>query len=76
MDKFLVFLVGVVMVVGAVFVLAVIMAFPTMLLWNAVVPAVTKEAFTPIGLWQALCLNFLCGILFKSNTTCKCKKED
>jgi hypothetical protein len=76
MDKFLAFIGGVVLVVGAVFVLAVIMALPTMLLWNFVIPAVTKEAFAPIGLWQALCLNFLCGILFKSNSTCKCKKEE
>lgn len=51
-----------------VFGAAVILALPTMWLWNALVPDITKEALTPISFWQALGLNFLCGILFKSSS--------
>ena len=44
---------------------ALIMALPLMFLWNTcLVPAV--EAINPIGFWQALGLNFLFSIMFKS----------
>ena len=49
---------------------AVIMAFPTMWLWNMCLePAV--EGVNPVSFWQALGLNFLFSILFKSNSSTK-----
>jgi uncharacterized membrane protein (DUF485 family) len=54
---------------GAMFLVvfaSLILAFPTKWLWNAcLVPAVTFAK--PIGFLQALGLNFLTAILFKSN---------
>lgn len=50
-------------------ILAVLMALPTMWLWNAIVPDITKNAVTELTFWQALGLNFLCSILFKSSTS-------
>ena len=62
MDKLLAF----VAVMLLVLILAVIMALPTMLLWNfCLVPAV--PALAQIGFWQALGINLLCSILFKSS---------
>jgi len=47
--------------------MAVLMAFPTMWLWNlCLAPAV--DGVNSIGLWQALGLNLLFSILFKSTT--------
>jgi len=44
---------------------ALIMALPLMFLWNTcLVPVV--EAINPIGFWQALGLNILFNIMFKS----------
>jgi hypothetical protein len=52
-------------VIGAV-ILSIIMAWPTQLLWNScLVPAV--DGINQIGFWQALGLNVLVSILFKSN---------
>lgn len=58
-----------------VIVLAVLMALPTMWLWNAIVPDITKDAVTQLTFWQALGLNFLCGILFKSSGVSASKSE-
>jgi hypothetical protein len=52
---------------------AIIMAWPTQLLWNGcLVPAVngTHE----IGFWQALGLNFLFSMLFKTTANSTSKK--
>lgn len=45
--------------------IAMLMAIPTLLLWNWLMPVIfgLKE----ITLWQALGLNILSGILFKSS---------
>ena len=43
---------------------AVIMAFPTMWLWNWIMPTIC--GFGKLSVWKALGLNFLCGVLFKS----------
>lgn len=43
---------------------AVIMAFPTMWLWNWIMPAIC--GFGKLSVWKALGLNYLCGILFKN----------
>ena len=49
---------------------AVILAWPTQWLWNnALVGAI--KGINPIGFWQALGINFLCNILFKSTTDSK-----
>lgn len=47
--------------------MAVIMAWPTQLLWNhCLVPAL--DSVNPIGFWQALGINFLATVLFKNNS--------
>ena len=43
---------------------AVLLALPTMLLWDWVVPALF--GLKPITFLQALGLNLLCGVLFRS----------
>jgi hypothetical protein len=54
--------------IGMVIVIAVLMAWPTQLLWNyCLTPAV--EGLNPIGFWQALGINVLCGILFRNSTS-------
>lgn len=51
----------------AIAAIALLMALPTMWLWNLCLePAV--DGVNSIGFWQALGLNFLFSILFKSNT--------
>lgn len=56
---------------GLVVVFALLMALPTMWLWNNIVVDVTKNAVTPVGFWQALGINVLCGILFKGTASSK-----
>ncbi len=54
--------------IGIVIATAVILAWPTQWLWNnALVGAV--DGFNPIGFWQALGVNILCGILFKNSNS-------
>lgn len=48
---------------------AVIMAFPTMWLWNWIMPTIC--GFGKLSVWKALGLNFLCGVLFKSESNSK-----
>jgi small-conductance mechanosensitive channel len=48
---------------------SLIMAFPTMWLWNWIMPAIC--GFGKLSVWKALGLNFLCGILFKSVSNSK-----
>lgn len=49
---------------------AVVMAWPTQLLWNGcLVPAV--DGTHEIGFWQALGINVLFQLLFKSTSTSK-----
>jgi len=61
--------VGVVLAaIGTALLIAVILAWPTQWLWNnALVGAV--DGINPIGFWQALGINFLCNILFKSTSS-------
>jgi len=54
--------------IGTLIVIAVLLAWPTQWLWNnALVGAI--NGFNPIGFWQALGINMLCGILFRNSTT-------
>jgi hypothetical protein len=53
--------------------MSVIMALPTQWLWNScLVPAL--DSVNPIGFWQALGLNVLSSILFKSHASSKKEK--
>ena len=55
---------------GVALVTAVLLAWPTQWLWNnALVGAV--NGINPIGFWQALGINFLCNVLFKSTSNSK-----
>ena len=56
-------------VVGLLFLSAVILAFPTMFLWNWLMPDIF--GVMKIDLYQAMGINFLTHILFKSNVTIK-----
>lgn len=47
----------------------VILGLPTMLLWNWLMPAIF--GLKAITFWQAVGLNFLTGILFKSGGSSK-----
>lgn len=53
--------------VGFVAMYAVLLALPTMLLWDYVMPIIFS--LPPITLFQALGLNLLCGILFRSRSS-------
>ena len=53
--------------VGTVVLLALLMTFPLMWLWNWLMPDLFNVA--EIGFWQALGLNFLASILFKKNNS-------
>jgi hypothetical protein len=56
--------------IGMLIVIAVFMAWPTQWLWNnALIGAI--DGLNPIGFWQALGINVLCGILFRNSTTSK-----
>ena len=53
-----------VLLVGFIALYALILALPTMLLWNWVMPGIF--GLTTIGFFQALGLNLLCGVLVRS----------
>ena len=56
--------------IGMIIVIALLMAWPTQWLWNnALIGAI--DGLNPIGFWQALGINVLCGILFRNSTTSK-----
>ena len=60
--------VGVIVVfIGIIFGLALILALPTMWLWNWLMPAIF--GLTKITFWQALGINLLSSILFKSSSS-------
>ena len=54
--------------IGTMVIAALILGWPTQLLWNyCLAPAV--DGIKEIGFWQAIGLNVLASILFKSNST-------
>ena len=63
MEKLLTVL-GAIMVV---LIISILMAFPTMWLWNWLMPAIF--GLIKINFWKALGLNILTGILLKSTNT-------
>jgi hypothetical protein len=54
---------------GLLILSSILLAIPTMVLWNYVMPYVF--GLVPITLFQAMALNILSGILFKSSVTVK-----
>lgn len=56
-------------VIGLLLLSAIILAFPTMFLWNWLMPDIF--GVMKIDLYQAMGINFLTHILFKSNVTIK-----
>lgn len=61
------------MALVTVVIAAVVMAWPTQLLWNGcLVPAV--DGTHEIGFWQALGINILFQLLFKSTNSVKTSK--
>jgi len=56
-------------VMGLLLLSAIILAFPTMFLWNWLMPDIF--GLIKIDLYQAMGINFLTNILFKSNVTIK-----
>lgn len=55
--------------IGILFVVAALMSLPVMLLWDWLMPAIF--GLPEITWFQAWGLLFLCGLLFRSNTTVK-----
>ena len=49
--------------------IALLLTLPTMWLWNWLMPVIF--GLKTITFWQALGLNILCGILFRSSTSSK-----
>ena len=56
-------------VIGLLLLSAILLAFPTMWLWNWLMPNIFEV--TKIDLYQAMGINFLANILFKSNVSIK-----
>jgi hypothetical protein len=55
--------------------IALLMAYPTMWLWNYVMPfAFPNAGIAELDFWHAFALNFLCGILFKSSSSSSSSK--
>lgn len=59
--------------IGAI--ICLILALPTMWLWNYVVPYISNGAIHTLDFWHALALNFLCSILFHSSNNSSSKKD-
>jgi hypothetical protein len=63
---------SVLLIVGLIVLAAILLALPLQLLWNWLMPTIFNLPM--ITFWQALGLNVMSGILFKSNVNVK--KED
>jgi len=63
---------AILLIVGLIVLAAILLALPLQLLWNWLMPTIFNLPL--ITFWQALGLNMLAGILFKSNMNIK--KED
>lgn len=56
-----------VMFIGLLCLIAVLLALPTMWLWNWLMPKIFN--LTTINFWEALGINLLCGMLFSKKLT-------
>jgi hypothetical protein len=57
------------------FFMTTILALPVMVLWNYVIPDVTNGSVKEINFFQALSLNILCFILFRSKSYDKASEQ-
>ncbi len=60
---------AILLIVGLIVLAAILLALPLQLLWNWLMPQIFNLPM--ITFWQALGLNMLAGILFKSNINIK-----
>ena len=60
---------AILLIVGLIVLAAILLALPLQLLWNWLMPVIFN--LSEITFWQALGLNMLAGILFKSNINIK-----
>ena len=60
---------GILAAIGIIGVVVVLLGWPLMMLWNWLMP--TIFSLTEITFWQAVGLNFLSSILFKTTYTSK-----
>lgn len=67
MDNFLKVIGGIVLIVIVIVFFGLLFAFPTMWLWNWLVPPIFK--LTTITVWQAWGLNILTGLFFRTTST-------
>lgn len=58
-------------VIGILLIIAAVMAFPIMWLWNACLVPALPTILVKIGFWQALGIKFLFGLLSYSSTSSK-----
>jgi hypothetical protein len=65
---------AILILVGLWLLSAIILAFPTMWLWNWLMPKLFD--FIKIDLYEAMGINFLTNILFKSNVSIKRNGND
>jgi hypothetical protein len=63
---------GILIIIGLIVLAGILLALPLQLLWNWLMPTIFNLPM--ITFWQALGLNIMSGILFKSNVNIK--KED
>ena len=61
-------------IIGLLLLSSILLAFPTMWLWNWLMPDIF--GVMKIDLYQAMGINFLTNILFKSNVTIKRENND
>ena len=61
-----------ILIIAGVSLLALLMAYPTMWLWNWLMPKIF--GLIEISFWQALGINILSGILFKNTSNYSSKK--
>lgn len=62
---------GVLLTFGVIALIAVLMGFPLMLLWNALLPGLF--GIKTISFWQAIGINLLTGIMFRSHSSSSSK---
>jgi len=55
-----------ILIIAGILLLALLMAYPTVWLWNALMPKIF--GLIEINFWQALGVNILSGILFRTNS--------
>ena len=60
---------AILLVIGLLILSALLLAIPTMLLWNALLPHLFN--IPAITIYEAVGINILSGILFKSNVNIK-----